>query len=88
MREHYTDRASSTVSRISCEIPNEGITLKDFLNLIGEEGGLLTCIILIAPFLFPVSFPGSSIPFGLAILLINIGIISKKHPLIPKKIME
>jgi hypothetical protein len=35
-----------------------------------------------------VSFPGSSIPFGLGILLINVGIISKSHPLIPKKIMD
>lgn len=88
MRKHFTDRASATVSRISCEIPDEGITFKDFLKLIGEEGGLLTCIILVAPFLFPVSFPGSSIPFGLAILLVNIEIIYTKHPLIPKKIME
>jgi len=88
MREHCAARASATVSRISCEIPDEGITFEDFLKLIGEEGGLLTCIILVAPFLFPVSFPGSGIPFGLAILLINIEIIYKKHPLIPKKIME
>ena len=88
MRKHFTDRASATVSIIYCEIPDEGITFKDFLKLIGEEGGLLTCIILVAPFLFPVSFPGSSIPFGLAILLVNIEIIYTKHPLIPKKIME
>jgi hypothetical protein len=88
MRESKNERASATVSRISLEIPLEGITFKDFLELIGEQGGFLSCIVLVAPFLFPVSFPGSSLPFGLAILLINIGIIFKRHPLIPKSIMD
>ena len=88
MTEYQTYRTSATVSRLSSEIPNEGITFKEFLELIGEQGGLLSCIILVAPFLFPVSFPGSSIPFGLAILLINVGIISKRHPLIPGRIMH
>ena len=82
------ERASDSVSRISKEIPSDGITFKDFLELIGEQGGLLSCLVLVAPFLFPVSIPGSSTPFGLAILLINVGIILKRHPLIPRFIME
>jgi hypothetical protein len=87
-KDSENERTSDTVTRISLEISSGGITFKDFLELIGEQGGLLSCIILIAPFLFPVSFPGSSIPFGLGILLINIGIITKRHPLIPKTIMD
>ena len=82
------ERASDSVSRISNAIPEEGITFKEFLDLIGEQGGLLSCLVLVAPFLLPVSIPGSSTPFGLAIILINIGIILKRHPLIPKFIME
>jgi hypothetical protein len=88
IKDYEKERTSDTITRISLEIPSEGITFKDFLELIGEQGGLLSCIVLVAPFLFPVSFPGSSIPFGLGILLINIGIITKRHPLIPKKIMD
>jgi hypothetical protein len=88
MNDSNKERASDSVSRISKEIPEEGITFKDFLELIGEQGGLLSCLVLVAPFLFPVSIPGSSLPFGLAILLINVGIILKRHPLIPKVIME
>jgi hypothetical protein len=88
MNDSNRERASDSVSRISKEIPAEGITFKDFLELIGEQGGLLSCLVLVAPFLFPVSIPGSSLPFGLAILLINVGIILKRHPLIPKVIME
>ena len=88
IKDSKNERTSDTVSRISLDIPKEGITFKDFLELIGEQGGLLSCIVLVAPFLFPVSFPGSSIPFGLAIVLINVGIIFKRHPLIPKTIMD
>jgi hypothetical protein len=88
MKDSNFKRPSDTVSRISIEIPEDGITFEDFLNLIGEQGALLSCIILVAPFLLPISFPGSSLPFGLAILLINIGIIFKRHPIIPKSIME
>lgn len=88
LRDSSNERASETVLRISSEIPVEGITFEDFLDIIGEQGGLLSCIILVAPFLFPVSFPGSSLPFGLSILLINVGIILKRHPLIPKSIMN
>jgi hypothetical protein len=88
INESDNERTSDTITRISLEIPVEGITFKNFLELIGEQGGLLSCIVLVAPFLFPVSFPGSSIPFGLGILLINVGIITKSHPLIPKRIMD
>ena len=88
MKDSNFERPSGTVSRISIEIPEDGITFEDFLNLIGEQGALISCIILVAPFLLPISFPGSSLPFGLAILLINIGIIFKRHPIIPKSIME
>jgi hypothetical protein len=88
MNDSNFERPSDTVSRILIEIPEDGITFEDFLNLIGKQGALLSCIILVAPFLLPISFPGSSLPFGLAILLINIGIIFKRHPIIPKSIME
>lgn len=81
-------RTSDFVSRISLEIPSDGITFKDFLELIGEQGFLMSCIILVAPFLLPVSIPGSSLPFGLAIILINMGILFNKHPLLPKRVME
>ena len=88
MRDSNKERASETVSRISLEIPEEGITFKEFFEPIGGQGGLLLFFILVAPFLFPVSLPGSSLPFRLAIVLINVGIILKTHPFIPKRIMN
>lgn len=86
--ESTSESTSKIISDISKQIPEEGINFKEFLDLIGEQGGLISCLILIAPFLFPVSIPGSSSPFGLAIILINIGILTKNHPLIPQRIMR
>ncbi len=87
-KESKTESTSKIILEITSQIPEEGINFKEFLDLIGEQGGLISCLILVAPFLFPVSFPGSSLPFGLAIILINIGIITKSHPLIPKRVMK
>lgn len=88
MKDSNLEKTSEIVSKISSKIPDGGINFREFLLLVGERGVLLSCIVLVAPFLFPVSFPGSSTPFGLAIILLNIGVITEKHPLIPKQIME
>jgi hypothetical protein len=79
---------TARVSDLAEDIPEEGITLNEFLEHIGEGGQLFSCMILTAPFLLPVSIPGSSIPFGLAILLISIAIIFNKHVLLPKMAMN
>jgi hypothetical protein len=77
---------SSRISKIPAEIPEEGLTLKEFLEIIGEEGQLFSCIVLTGPFLLPVSIPGSSIPFGLAIFLISLSIMLNSHLLLPGRI--
>jgi hypothetical protein len=87
-RESTTESTSKIISELSEQIPEDGVNFKEFLDLIGEQGGLISCLILVAPFLLPVSIPGSSLPFGLAIILINIAILTKTHPLIPKMVME
>ena len=88
VNDYAGDRTSDFVSKISLEVPSDGITFKDFLELIGEQGFLISCTVLVAPFLLPVSIPGSSLPFGLAIILINIGMLLNRHPLLPKRVME
>jgi len=87
-RESTTESTSKIISEVSKQIPEDGVNFREFLDLIGEQGGLISCLILVAPFLLPVSIPGSSLPFGLAIILINIAILTKTHPLIPKMVME
>ena len=87
-KESTTESTSKIISEVSEQIPEDGVNFREFLDLIGEQGGLISCLILVAPFLLPVSIPGSSLPFGLAIILINIAILTKSHPLIPKMVME
>ncbi|MBE6494043.1 MAG: exopolysaccharide biosynthesis protein [Methanosphaera stadtmanae] len=62
------------------------ITLSDIVTLLSSEGSYILIIILIAPFLFPVSFPGSSTPFGFLIILISIATIFDRNLYLPKKI--
>jgi hypothetical protein len=78
---------SMSLEDISSKIPPEGITLRGFLDMMGDRGGLIVCMILATPFLIPVSIPGSSIPFGLGILFIGISRIFDKY-LIPKQVMN
>lgn len=85
---HCRKKFSKVVNDISSEIPEEGITFKDFLEIIGKRGMLMSCILLIAPFLLPISIPGSSSIFGLAILLISVGIMFNKPPFIPQRLMN
>jgi len=78
---------SISLEYISSKIPDKGITIGNFLDLMGDRGGLILCLILATPFLIPVSIPGSSIPFGLGIMFIGISRIFNRY-LIPKFIME
>ncbi len=82
--EHF----SRVIYEISTKIPEDGVTLEDFLDIIGERGLFMSCMILTAPFLLPVSIPGSSIPFGSAIFLISIRIAFNTPILIPNRFMK
>lgn len=76
------------IKNISGQIPSSGLSFKEFIELIGEEGILLACLILVAPFLIPVSIPGSSLPFGLAIILLNLSTLLGGRYLLPDRVMN
>jgi hypothetical protein len=82
------EKISEVISEIYTKIPAEGITLEDFLNITGDNGLFMSCMILTAPFLLPVSIPGMGIPFGSAIFLISSDIILNRPVLIPKRVMD
>jgi hypothetical protein len=82
--EHF----SQVIYEISLKIPDDGITLEEFLDIIGERGLFMSCMILTAPFLLPISIPGMSIPFGLAILLLSLRIVFNWPILIPESFMN
>ncbi len=82
------EKFSVIISDISSKISTETVTLGDFLDIIGENGLFMSCMILTAPFLLPVSIPGTAIVFGSAIFLLSSDIIFTRPILIPKRFME
>jgi len=76
------------LKEIVASIQGETITLRELLERIGEQGLLIFCMILTLPFLFPVSIPGVSTVFGLAILLIGIGVTLNRLPWLPARLKE
>ncbi len=67
---------------------HQQISLKELLEMIGEHGLLMLCILLCLPFLLPVSVPGISTVFGLVIILIGVGIMLNRLPPIPERLLH
>jgi hypothetical protein len=78
----------ATLEETARAIDGKAVTLREILALIGEQGLLLMCAVLTVPFLLPVSIPGVSTVFGLAIILISIGITTNRQPWLPRQIMD
>lgn len=87
----FKDTNTSLVSALqqtADSIEDETITLRELLELVGEQGLLLFCTFLILPFLLPVSIPGVSTVFGLVIILIGIGVTLNRMPWLPQRLMN
>lgn len=69
-------------------IQGEQVTLRQILQIIGEQGLLFVCMFLCIPFLIPVSIPGVSTVFGAAIILMSISITLNRLPWLPERIMN
>lgn len=79
---------SIALHRTIDSIQGSTITLRQLFALIGEQGLLFLCALLTIPFLIPVSIPGVSTVFGLAIIFIAIGITLNRIPWLPGKVMD
>ena len=78
---------SKILPEIYGKIPEDNITLKEFLNLMGGQGKLIISMLLAAPFLIPISIPGTGIIVGFIIFTLGISIIFDKN-LIPNRFMK
>ena len=83
-----SDTLRATLDKTAQAIGGKVVTLREMLVLIGEQGLLLMCAVLTIPFLLPVSIPGVSTVFGLAIILISVGITANRNPWLPRRIMD
>jgi len=79
---------SYTLSQVSKKVPLGGMTLKSFLILVGEHGRLITCMVLAAPFLIPISIPGTGIVVGFIILVISLSLMFDRFYLVPERLLN
>jgi hypothetical protein len=82
--EKISDMLTHTITLID----GKSVTLRDLIGRIGEQGFLLLCALLTLPFLLPVSIPGVSTVFGVAILLISLAITFNRLPWLPSQILD
>lgn len=66
-------------------IPSNGITLENFLHKLGQRGILVGLAFLTVPFLFGVSIPGTSTPFGILIALVSWQLLLQRPVSIPRR---
>jgi hypothetical protein len=76
------------LASVSETLPPATVSLRELLERIGEQGLLLVCVLLTLPFLLPVSIPGVSTVFGLAIILIGVGVTLNRVPWLPRRILD
>jgi hypothetical protein len=69
-------------------LPPDGVTLAEIRDLVGQDGLLLLTVFLTLVFMVPVSIPGVSTVFGLAILLIGISRLFGRRLWLPSRIAQ
>lgn len=86
----YQERSDTLQDALkrAANMPGPSVTLREILAAVGDHGPLILCAVLCVPFMIPVSIPGVSTVFGLAILLLGIGITLNRMPWLPRQIMD
>jgi hypothetical protein len=79
---------SAAFERAAGELRGHTVTVRELLELIGEQGLLLFCAFLAIPFLLPVAIPGTSTVFGLLMVLIGAGVATDSLPLVPTRLLD
>lgn len=86
---HPTDRPVSVIlTEVAGALPPESVSLRELLERIGEQGLLVACILISAPFLFPIPLPLASTVLGIPILLIGIGVALNRLPYLPAWLVD
>ena len=79
---HFSS-TSGIISYMLLQVKSDTVSVRDLMQMMGEQGLLVLCALMTLPFLFPVSIPGVSTVFGAAILLIGFAITVNTLPWLP-----
>jgi hypothetical protein len=81
-------RMSVALATAQAAVRDPAVTLRDLLGLLGEQGLLVFCGVLAAPFLLPVTVPGMSTVLGLPMLLIGFAVMVSRVPWLPERLLN
>jgi hypothetical protein len=82
------ERISAALRRLLIEASGRSLTIREMVRILHGRGLQLVVIVLCLPFLTPVTLPGISIPFGLAIAFCGLRIAFGREPWLPGFIMD
>jgi hypothetical protein len=81
-------RLSEALETTRVAVTGHVVTLRELLELVGEQGLLVFCAILAMPFLLPVSIPLMSTALGLPMLLIAVAVVMNRVPWLPDRLLD
>ena len=81
-------RMSAALASAEAEVKDPAVTLRALLAMLGEQGLLVFCGVLAAPFLLPLTVPGMSTVLGLPMLLIGFAVMVSRVPWLPERLLN
>ena len=80
-------RISAALAAAERTLPEPVVSLRDLLTALGEQGMLVFCAVIAAPFLLPVTAPGLSTALGIPMLLIAFAVMASRVPWLPERLL-
>ncbi|HEU4517659.1 MAG TPA: exopolysaccharide biosynthesis protein, partial [Steroidobacteraceae bacterium] len=81
-------RMSAALAGAAAAVRDPSVSLRELLGALGEQGLLVFCGVLAAPFLLPVTVPGMSTVLGLPMLLIGFAVMMSRVPWLPERLLN
>lgn len=79
---------SAALAGAATAVRDPTVSLRELLAALGEQGLLVFCGVLAAPFLLPVTVPGMSTVLGLPMLLIGFAVMVSRVPWLPERLLN
>ncbi len=86
--EDAPERLSDALRRLLAEAAGRPLRIREMIGILRGRGLQMMVIVLCLPFLSPVTIPGISLPFGMAIALCGLRIAFGHKPWLPRFILE
>jgi hypothetical protein len=81
-------KLSDELRELAARFRERTVTLREVMAVLGARASALLCVILALPFCAPISIPGLSLPFGLAIATIALRFTLGLPPWLPRWLLD